>query len=123
MALYPETDETHVYLATHLAATGIQYLHLVDTPRWAPRPCPNALKAAMRKAWPRTFITCGGFDRAKRSRARGGQGGFRRLRPAFLPTRSGDAPAERPPAQQAGLSTFYTPGPKGYTDYPAHGGR
>lgn len=28
MALYPETDETHEFLANHLAATGIQYIQI-----------------------------------------------------------------------------------------------
>jgi len=125
MALYPETDETHVYLATHLAATGIQYLHLVDHSAMGAPPVPDALKAAMRKAWPRTFITCGGFDRAKAEAVLAeGKADFVAFGRPFLAnpdlvTRlQNDLPLNKPD-----FSTFYTPGPKGYTDYPAHGGR
>src|SRR5512137_1267959 len=63
MVAYPEIDETYRKLVPALGATGVQYIHLVDhSSMGAPR-VPAELKLALRKAWPRTFILAGGFDR------------------------------------------------------------
>lgn len=121
MALYAETDETHLLLTNRLAATGIQYLHLVDHSSMGAPKVPDELKTAMRKAWPRTFILCGGFDRASAENAlaagRADLVAFGRpfLANPDLVTRFETGVELNSPD----FSTFYTPGPKGYTDYPA----
>jgi N-ethylmaleimide reductase len=120
MPLYPETDETHERLVKDLASTGLQYVHLVDHSALGAPEVPAALKASLRKAWPRTFVLAGGFDRASAEAAlRDGRADLIAFGRPFL------ANADLVTRLEKGLqlnapdfSTFYTPGPKGYTDYP-----
>ncbi len=123
MVAYPELDETYLKLVPALVATGIQYVHLVDHSAMGAPPVPAALKLALRKAWPRTFILSGGFDRASAeaalSEGRADLVAFGRpfLSNPDLVTRLQRALPLNPPDP----ATFYTPGPKGYTDYPVAG--
>jgi N-ethylmaleimide reductase len=121
MTAYPETDETHRALAKALAATGIQYLHLVDHSAMGAPEVPAALKAELRKAWPRTFVLAGGFDRAGAEAAlRDGRADLVALGRPFLANPDLVARLERSlPLNAPDFGTFYTPGPKGYTDYPS----
>jgi N-ethylmaleimide reductase len=123
MALYPETDETHLYLVKQLVATGIEYVHVVDHSAMGAPPVPDALKAAMRAAWPRTFILAGGFDRASAEAAvQGGKADLIAFGRPFLSTPDLVARLQKNLAPNApDFGTFYTPGPKGYTDYPVAG--
>ncbi len=121
MKPYPEIEETYGLLVKELAATGIQYLHLVDHASMGAPPVPEALKASIHAAWPRTFIASGGFDRPKAEAALEAKKGdliaFGRpfiANPDFV-TRIDKGIALANPD----FATFYTPGPKGYTDYPA----
>lgn len=123
MTSYPETDQTHLFLTTKLAGTGAQYIHVVDHSAMGAPPVPDALKAAMRQAWPRTFILCGGFDRATAEAAVStGRADLIAFGRPFLANPDLVARLERNHALNApDFSTFYTPGAKGYTDYPALG--
>lgn len=120
MVAYPEIDETYRKLVPALVATGVQYVHLVDHSAMGAPAVPADLKLALRKAWPRTFILAGGFDRAGAEAAlREERADLVALGRPFLANPDLVARLERgvslnPP--DAG--TFYTPGPKGYTDYP-----
>ncbi len=120
MPAYPETDETHRRLVKELAATGIQYVHLVDHSALGAPKVPDALKAEMRAAWPRTFILAGGFDRAGAEAAiAAGKADLIAFGRPFLSNPDLVRRLEKglqltPPD----FATFYTPGPKGYTDYP-----
>ncbi len=123
MAAYDETDATHMALVEALVATGIGYVHVVDHSAMGAPTVPASLKDAMRRAWPRTFITSGGFDRDRaESVLRGGKAdlvAFGRpflANPDLLARLADDRPLNTPDP-----STFYTPGAKGYTDYPALG--
>ena len=120
MTGYPEIDETYAYLTPKLATTGLQYVHLVDHSSMGAPPVPEALKAAMRKAWPRTFIVCGGFDRAKAEAAiQEGKADLVAFGRPFLANPDLVTRLERNLGlNQPDFKTFYTPGPKGYTDYP-----
>jgi N-ethylmaleimide reductase len=120
MTAYPETDETHRRLVKELAGTGIQYVHIVDHSALGAPKVPDALKADLRAAWPRTFILAGGFDRAGAEAAlAGGKAdliAFGRpflANPDLVRRLEGGLPVSPPD-----FATFYTPGPKGYTDYP-----
>ncbi|HEX7602580.1 MAG TPA: alkene reductase [Polyangiaceae bacterium] len=123
MTAYAEIDETHLLLTKKLAATGIQYVHVVDHSAMGAPPVPDALKAAMRKAWPRTFILCGGFDRAKAEAAlRDGRADLVAFGRPFLANPDLVTRLEKNLALNApDFGTFYTPGAKGYTDYEALG--
>jgi N-ethylmaleimide reductase len=123
MAQYDETDATHLALVGKLVPTGMLYIHVVDHSAMGAPAVPAELKQAMRKAWPRTFIISGGFDRttaeAVLQEGKADLVAFGRpfLSNPDLVTRLEKNLELAPPD----FSTFYTPGAKGYTDYPAHG--
>ena len=121
MAAYPEIDETYTALVPRLAATGIQYIHLVDHSAMGAPKVPEELKRALRAAWPRTFILAGGFDRASAETAlREGHADLVAFGRPFLANPDLVARLQRNlPLNAPDFATFYTPGPKGYTDYPA----
>jgi N-ethylmaleimide reductase len=121
MVAYPEIDETYRKLVPALAATGIQYVHVVDHSSMGAPPVPVELKLALRKAWPRTFILAGGFDRAGADAAlREGRADLVAFGRPFLANPDLVTRLERGLQLNApDFGTFYTPGPKGYTDYPA----
>ena len=120
MVAYPEIDETYSKLVPALAATGLQYVHLVDHSAMGAPPVPPALKLALRKAWPRTFVLAGGFDRAGAEAAlREGRADLVAFGRPFLANPDLVARLEGGlPLNAPDFATFYTPGPKGYTDYP-----
>lgn len=120
MHAYPEIDETYQALVAALVPTGLAYIHLVDHSSMGAPPVPASLRAALRKAWPRTFILAGGFDRASAEKAlEAGEAdliAFGRpvlANPDFVARIQQDKPLNAPD-----FSTLYTPDEKGYTDYP-----
>ena len=121
MKPYPEIDETYTTLVPRLASTGMQYVHIVDHSSMGAPAVPETLKRALRKAWPRTFILAGGFDRASAEAAlREGWCDLVAFARSFLANPDLVTRLERGLALNApDFATFYTPGPKGYTDYPA----
>ena len=121
MKPYPEIDETYTALVPCLAATGIQYVHLVDHSAMGAPKVPEELKRALRAAWPRSFILAGGHDRASAEAAlQQGHADLVALGRPFLANPDLVARLQRGLALNApDFATFYTPGPKGYTDYPA----
>ena len=121
MKPYPEIEETYTKLVPRLASTGIQYVHIVDHSAMGAPEVPETLKRALRKAWPRTFILAGGFDRATAEAAlREGRCDLVAFGRQFLANPDLVARLERGlPLNAPDFATFYTPGPKGYTDYPA----
>jgi N-ethylmaleimide reductase len=123
MVAYPETDETYRKLVAALAATGIQYVHLVDHSSMGAPPVPGELKLALRKAWPSTFMLAGGFDRAGAEAAlREGRADLVAFGRPFLANPDLVTRLERAlPLNPPDFTTLYTPGPKGYTDYPLAG--
>ncbi len=123
MHAYPEVEETYATLVPRLVPTGIQYLHLVDHSAMGAPEVPAALKQALRAAWPRTFILAGGFDRATAEAAlHDGRADLVSFGRPFISNPDLVARLERGlPLAAADFATFYTPGPLGYTDYPAAG--
>ena len=121
MKAYPEIDETYTTLLPRLAATGIEYVHLVDHSAMGAPNVPDELKRALRAAWPRTFILAGGFDRASAESALcEGRADLIAFGRPFIANPDLVARLERGlPLNAPDFATFYTPGPKGYTDYPA----
>lgn len=121
MTPYEETDQTHLALVEKLVGTGVQYLHVVDHSAMGAPVVPASLKDAMRKAWPRTFIASGGFDRdTAESTLKSGKADLVAFGRPFL------ANPDLVPRLRQGIElnppdfkTFYTPGATGYTDYPA----
>ena len=124
MPLYGAMDADYTYLAQQLNARGLVYIHLVDhSPQGAP-PVPDAIKAMFRKTFKRTLILSGGYDaaRAESDLAAGKCDLIAVGRPILanpdLVARWRTGAALNAPD----MATFYTPGPKGYTDYPVLNG-
>jgi N-ethylmaleimide reductase len=120
MKPYPEIEETYTTLVPRLAAMGLQYVHIVDHSAMGAPPVPEELKLALRRAWPRTFILAGGFDCATAEAALNeGRGDLIAFGRPFLANPDLVTRLERGlPLNAPDFATFYTPGPKGYTDYP-----
>jgi len=120
MKPYPEIEETYATLVPRLASTGLQYVHIVDHSAMGAPTVPEELKRALRREWPRTFILAGGFDRATAEVALNeGRGDLIAFGRQFLANPDLVTRLERGlPLNAPDFATLYTPGPKGYTDYP-----
>jgi len=124
MPVYPEMEADYTYLAQKLNAAGLVYVHLVDhSPMGAP-PVPDSVKAMFRNVFKRTLILSGGYDatRAESDLAAGkcdliAVGRPFLANPDLIERWKAGAAVNAPD-----MATFYTPGPKGYTDYPALAG-
>jgi N-ethylmaleimide reductase len=117
---FPDVDAQYLALTRDLSTLGILYVHLLDHSAMGAPPVPAALKAQLRTAFPGLFILAGGFDRAGANSAlEAGQAdlvAFARpflANPDFVERMRADAALNA-----VDMATFYTPGPKGYTDYP-----
>lgn len=123
MPAYPEMEADYAYLAQQLSAHGVVYVHLVDHSAMGAPVVPDSIKSTFRSQFKGVLILSGGYD-AKRAES-------------DLETHKCDLVAVgRPflanpdlvarwrtesPLNDPDMSTFYMPGPKGYTDYPALG--
>lgn len=123
MAPYPELEQTYFELLPALARVGLVYLHVVDHTALGNPPAPEGFRAKLRALWPACYIWGGSLD-AARAEALLQEGaadlaGFGRdfiSNPDLVRRmREGIALAAPDPA------TFYTPGAKGYSDYPVAG--
>ncbi len=124
MPLYEAMETDYNYLAQQLNARGLVYIHLVDhSPLGAPA-VPDSMKASFRKMYKRTLILSGGYDAvsAESDLVAGKCDLIAFGRPILanpdLVVRWKTGAALNAPD----MATFYTPGPKGYIDYPALNG-
>lgn len=121
MPLYPEMEADYTYIAGKLNELGLVYVHLADHSSMGTPQVPASIKETFRKAFKRTLILSGGYDlaRAEADIAAGKADLIAFGRPALanpdLVERFKTGAALNAPD----MATFYTPGPKGYTDYPA----
>jgi len=120
MVPYPEIEETYTKLVERLAPLGLAYVHLVDHSSMGAPEVPEHLKLALRRAWPRTFIRSGGYDRARaEADLRAKRCDLVAFGRPFLANPDLVVRLERGlPLNAPDPKTFYTPGPAGYTDYP-----
>jgi N-ethylmaleimide reductase len=121
MAPDPAMDDLYVALVDALNPLGLAYLHLVDHSAMGAPPVKPEIKQALRARFQGKLILSGGYDRAQAeadlAAGRGDLVAFGRpfLANPDLVARLRDGLA----LAQPDLATFYTPGEKGYTDYPA----
>lgn len=114
---YEGEREEYLALVDELARRGIAYLHLIA----APGALPEGLVEETRARFPNTLVLAGEYDaaRAEADLASGLADLVAFGRPFIanpdLPARL----AEGAPLAAPKPETFYTPGPEGYTDYPA----
>ncbi|HTB22335.1 MAG TPA: alkene reductase [bacterium] len=121
MLPYPEVDETYLKLADQLAAAGLIYIHIANHSALGAPAVPESLLLALRKAWPRTLLWGGSLDQASAEAAlREGKADLVGVGRALLANPDLKTRWQKGlPLNQPDFATFYTPGPKGYTDYPA----
>ena len=107
-------------LARELSAIGLVYLHVVDHSAMGGPEVKPSLKRKLREAFRGTYILSGGYDRdraeADLTENKGDLVAFGR--PFISNPRLVTRLRERTPLTAPDFSTFYTPGEKGYTDYP-----
>lgn len=123
MPAYPAMEADYSYLAQQLNARGLVYIHLVDHSAMGAPPVPESIKAMFRSVFKGALILSGGYDavRAESDLAAGKCDLIAVGRP-FLANPDLVARWQTGAALNApDVNTFYTPGPKGYTDYPPLG--
>jgi N-ethylmaleimide reductase len=116
----PETDAMYLALTKELNALKFSYIHTVDhSSMGAPKPSPD-LYHAIRQSFSGAIILSGGYDAARAeadlTEKRGDLVAFGRpfIANPRLVTKMKQGTELRAPD----FATFYTPGPKGYSDYP-----
>jgi N-ethylmaleimide reductase len=119
MSAYPEVDETYLKLVAQLAEAGLVYVHVVDHAAMG-APVPLPIKQALRKAWARTFLIGGSFDLASGQQAVDqGLTDLIGVGRAFLANPDLVSRWQHGlPLNEADANSFFSPGAKGYTDYP-----
>ena len=118
---FPEVDEQLAALVSELSGLGIAYVHVLDHSAMGAPPVPAEVKARLRAAFKGVFILAGGFDRdSAESALQAGQADLIAFGRPFLANPDlVKRMQQRAPLNAVDMDTFYTPGPKGYTDYPA----
>jgi len=120
MPLYDAMEADYTYLAQQLNAKGLVYIHLVDHSSMGAPPVPGSIKSMFRSEFKGKLILSGGYDAARaESDLAAGKCDLIAVGRPFLANpdlvarwKAGDA------VNEPDMNTFYTPGPKGYTDYP-----
>jgi N-ethylmaleimide reductase len=122
--VFPDVEAQYLTLTQELSELGLQYLHLLDHSAMGAPPVPAELKSRLRASFQGLFILAGGFDRANAESAL--EAGVADLIAFARPFLANPDLVERMQADAAlnaaDMATFYTPGPTGYTDYPAREG-
>ena len=124
MPLYPEMEADYTYLAQKLNAAGLLYIHLVDHSSMGAPKVPDSMKATFRSVFKGALILSGGYDASRaESDLAAGKCDLVAVGKPFLANPDLVARWKTHAAVNApDMATFYTPGPKGYTDYPALAG-
>lgn len=118
---YDEVNETYLYLTQKLNDLGVVYLHYLDHSPTGLDLVPTDLRNEIRRIFKGTIIWCGSYNK-ERATADIENGktdlvGFGKpflANPDLVERLKGDAPLNN-----LDPDTLYTPGEKGYTDYPA----
>jgi N-ethylmaleimide reductase len=113
-------EEQFLALTAKLSAMGLVYLHLVDHFAMGAPPVPAEFKKKLRAAFARTFIAVGGFDAQSAEKVlQAKEADLIAFGRPFISNPDLVARMKAGVAVSApDMSTFYTPGEKGYTDYP-----
>ncbi len=117
---YPELEETYRYIAEKLKEMQLLYVHLVDHSKMGAPEVPKNTVDAIRSAFQGNLILSGGYELMSAEEAleskRASLIAFGRpfISNPDLPRRFDT----NTPLSDPDSSTFYTPGEKGYTDYP-----
>ncbi|MFH0728750.1 MAG: alkene reductase [Pseudomonadota bacterium] len=120
MPLYDAMAADYTYLAQQLNALGLVYIHLVDHSAMGAPAVPDAMKATFRKVFKRTLILSGGYDaeHAESDLLKGKCDLIAVGKPFLANPDLLDRWKTHAVMNAPDMDTFYTPGPRGYTDYP-----
>lgn len=118
---FPGVDQQYLALVRELSTLGLMYVHVLDHSALGAPAVPDGLKAGLRDAFAGPFILAGGFDQAHAEQAlRDGRTDLIAMGRPFLANPDlVERLRQGSPLNAADPQTFYTPGEKGYTDYPA----
>ena len=116
---FAEVEQQYLPLVETLSDMGLLYVHVLDHSSMGTPPVPAMLKKSLRDAFKGPFILAGGYDATSAEKAlTEKQADLIAFGRGFL---ANPDLVERMRANAAlnvpDMSTFYTPGPKGYTDY------
>jgi len=123
MPNYPEIDATYKYLAEELNKLGICYIHIVDHSAMGSPTVPIELKKLIRSSFKNTVILSGGYDTERaESDLKSGLGDLVAFGRPFInnPDLVERMKNNFPLNKDLDFNTFYSPGDKGYTDYPVY---
>lgn len=120
MEVFEGLEDTYEYIARELGKMNLAYVHLVDHSAMGAPEVPESVKSKIRKAFGGTIIASGGLDKENAEtilqEEKGNLVAFARsflANPDLLTRFEKDLELNEPD-----FDTFYTPGEKGYTDYP-----
>jgi N-ethylmaleimide reductase len=118
---FTNVEAQYLALTQELSELGLLYIHLLDHSAMGAPPVPADCKLRLREAFKGLFILAGGFDRAGAERAlQAGQADLIAFARPFLANPDlVERMQAHAPLNAVDMETFYTPGSKGYTDYPA----
>jgi len=120
MPLYDGVEADYAWLARHLDASGLAYIHIVDHSSMGAPVVPESIKATFRSVFRGTLILSGGYDagRAESDLAAGRCDLVAFGRPFLANADLVERLKTGAELNTPDMDTLYTPGPKGYTDYP-----
>jgi N-ethylmaleimide reductase len=123
MPHYPEIDNTYKCLSEQLTRMKILYIHIVDHSSMGAPEVPIEIKKSIRKIFQGTIILSGGYTKERAENEL--QGGLADLIAFGRPFINNPDLVERfvhdwPLSKELDMKTFYSPGEKGYTDYPIY---
>lgn len=118
--IFEGIEDTFEYLASEMGKLGLLYIHIVDHSAMGAPEVPSSVKNKMKQVFGGTIIACGGFDGDKGEAAlKSGEGDLAAFgrpyisNPDLVYRMQNNIEFAAPD-----MDTFYTPGEKGYTDYP-----
>jgi N-ethylmaleimide reductase len=122
MPAYDDIEKTYTLLAKELNKIGIQYVHVVDHSSIGTPAVPISIKQIFRKEFSNTLILSGGYNeqRAEEDLEKNNADLIAFGKPFINnPDVVQRFINSQPLSESLDMTTLYTPGEKGYTDYPA----
>jgi N-ethylmaleimide reductase len=120
-APYDEMEADYRYLAEQLNDAGLVYIHLVDHSAMGAPQVPDSIKQSIREIFKGALILSGGYDASRAEQDLAARtadliavGRPFLANPDLVMRWKNDRELNEPD-----FDTFYTPGEKGYTDYPS----
>jgi N-ethylmaleimide reductase len=123
MPHYPEIDATYDYLSKQLNSIGIAYIHVVDHSAMGAPKVPIEIKKTIRSNFKNTIILVGGYDKERaEADLQNGLGDLITFGRSFInnPDLVERMKNNWPLSTDLHMDLFYTPGERGYTDYPSY---